>query len=100
MAVRAVFPGTSNPDSARDYIDENKWNMETGLSSTVYDVLRFRWRKPDDYQGTLEELRTRRHELLGDRTQVTYEEDVAGAEKVWHWVQPRLQRLGFLSTKS
>jgi pimeloyl-ACP methyl ester carboxylesterase len=84
----------------RDYIDENKWNMETGLSSTVYDVLRFRWRKPDDYQGTLEELRTRRHELLGDRTQVTYEEDVAGAEKVWHWVQPRLQHLGFLSTKS
>jgi hypothetical protein len=73
---------------------------ETILSSATYDVplvnLITGWKQPEDYTGTLEALRTRRHELLGDRTQVTYEQDRMGAERVWEWVHPKLQRLGFL----
>lgn len=83
----------------QDYVDENEYFNETGLSSTVYDVMRLEWHRPDDYHGSLDQLRKRRHDLLGDRTQVTYSQDRAGAEKVWQWALPRLNRLGFVAQK-
>lgn len=87
-------------DKPTHFIDEDDDYTESALSFAVYDVLRAKWQQPRDYSGTLQQLRTRRSEMIDHRTQVTYEQDRAGARQVWDWVYPRLLRLGFLGPRT
>jgi hypothetical protein len=82
------------------FIDEDEDNKERLLSWVMYDVLQTEWKQPDDYRGTLQQLRDRHSEMIDKRTQVTYQQDRAGAEEVWTWVYPKLVSLGFLPTKA
>jgi hypothetical protein len=78
------------------YIDEDESFKERALSFVVYDVMHLEWKRPDDYRGSLDQLRDARY-FMGGTTQVTYEQDRAGAQQVWDWVYPKLIELGFLA---
>lgn len=91
-------PWKVNPgELPTQFIDEDEGNKERALSWVMYDVLHTKWEQPDDYKGTLQQLRDRQNEMIDKRTQVTYEEDRAGAQQVWEWVYTKLLSLGFLA---
>lgn len=68
---------------------------EPALTAVMYDVLQTEWKRPDDYKGSLEQLRETRDHYLG-ATHVSYAQDRAGSQTVWEWVYPRLMEFGFL----
>ena len=91
-------PWRVNPGELQTrFIDEDEWSAERALNWIMYDVLQTRWQQPDDYTGTLKQLRSRQDEMIDKRTQVTYEQDRAGAREVWSWIYPRLVKFGFLA---
>ena len=85
-------PGERELDDHGEYVSEGV--SELALMSATYDVAGIHWaQRPGDHWTQDDLLRSRR--AIGNRTQVTFEEDAVGARRVWLWAQDGLREMGF-----